>query len=38
MVDETNRFLAGISAAEGASERALMREEMQLKAKTGSGI
>jgi hypothetical protein len=37
MVDETNRFLAGISAAEGASERALMREEMQLKAKTGSG-
>lgn len=38
MVDETNRFLAGIQAAEGASERALMREEMQLKAKTGSGV
>ncbi len=38
MADETERFLAGISAAEGASERALMREEMQLKAKTGSGV
>lgn len=38
MADETERFLAGIQAAEGASERALMREEMQLKARTGSGV
>lgn len=38
MADETERFLAGVQAAEGASERALMREEMQLKAQTGSGV
>jgi hypothetical protein len=35
---ETERFLAGVQAAEGAAERALMREEMQLKAQTGSGV
>ena len=38
MTNETQRFLAGIQAADKASDRALSREEMALKAQTGSGI